>query len=314
VRLPSRRVALGALLSLLGCSHAPGIVPEDGDGLPSQDAGTDDAGTPDSNAPCARFGTPVRTGNNPSVLPELSGLVASRKHAGIFWAHNDSGNPLELFALREDGTVAAQVPLTGATNVDVEDIAIGPCAEGSCIFLGDVGDNQEVRKQVHLYRLPEPEVLDDSPRAVTDLPFRYEDRAHNAESLVVDPVSGTPWIITKGLFTLGDVYRVDGLGQEGGGVAVKVTTLQNPGLDQLSTGADVQSAAAEVLVRSYSRVWRFRAPEGGALEDALRSSPVEVPAPGQPQSEAIAWLPDGRGYLVGTEGAGEGLFRVQCAR
>jgi len=156
-------------------------------------------------------------------------------------------------------------------------------------------------------------VLDDTPRAVTDLPFRYEDRAHNAESLVVDPVNGTPWILTKGLFTLGDVYRVEGLGQADGGVAVKVGKLQNPGLDQLSTGASAHPGAPEVLVRSYSRVWRFRAPAGGTLEEALLSSPVEVPGPSQPQSEAIAWLPGGRGYLVGTEGAGEGLFRVECA-
>jgi hypothetical protein len=304
MRLPT--VALGVLVPLLGCSHAPGLVPEDGDEAPAQDAGA-------GPSTCARFGAPVRTGNNPAALPELSGLAASHRHPGIFWAHNDSGNGLELFALREDGSVAAQVPLTGASNIDVEDIAVGPCAEGSCILLGDIGDNREVREEVRLYRLPEPEVLDDSPRAVTVLPFRFEDRAHNAEALVVDPVSGTPWILTKGLFTLGDVYRVGGLGQEGGGVAVKVATLQNPGLDQLSTGASAHPTAPEVLVRSYSRVWRYRAPAGGTLEDALRASPVELPGPNQPQSEAIAWLPGGMGYLVGTEGAGEGLFRVECA-
>ena len=301
----ARLAALLACAQLLGCSHAP-ISPEDEQPLPAQHARS-------PAAACQRFGAPVRTGNNPAALPELSGLAASLRHEGIFWAHNDSGNPLELIALREDGTVAARIPLTGASNIDVEDIAVGPCAEGSCVFLGDIGDNKEARAQVHLYRLPEPEALDDSPRAVTDLPFRYPDGAHNAESLVVDPVTGTPYVLTKGLFTLGDVYRVEGLGQAGGGTATKLVTLQNPGLDQLSTSADAHPTAPEILVRSYSRVWHFRAPAGGTLEDALRASPVELPAPGQPQSEAIAWLPGGTGYLVGTEGVGEGLFRVGCA-
>ena len=306
----ARAVVLGCSVVLIGCSHAP-VTPEEGGPLTIPGEGGLDGGSPQGG--CARFGAPVRTGNNPAALPELSGLAASARHAGIFWAHNDSGNALELFALREDGTVAARIPLTGATNVDVEDIAVGPCAEGSCVFLGDIGDNKEVRGKVHLYRLPEPELLEDTPRAVVDLPFRYADRAHNAEALVVDPATGTPYVITKGLFTLGDLYRVEGLVPGGEGVAVKLGTLQNPAFDQLSTAADAHPTAPEALVRSYGRVWLYRAPPGGTLEQALLASPTELPAPSQPQSEAIAWLPGGLGYLVGTEGAGEGLFRVGCA-
>jgi hypothetical protein len=306
----ARGLALGCSLLVLGCSHAP-VAPGEGEPDALLDAGTADGGS--APGTCTRFGAPVRTGNNPAVLPELSGLAARARNAGISWAHNDSGNALELFALREDGSVAARIPLTGATNIDVEDIAVGPCAEGSCVFLADIGDNKEVRGKVHLYRLPEPELLEDTPRAVVDLPFRYADRAHNAEALVVDPATGTPWIITKGLFTLGDVYRVEGLAPGSEGVAVKLGALQNPAFDQLTTAADAHPTAPEVLVRSYGRVWLYRAPAGGTLEQALLSAPVELPAPSQPQSEAIAWLPGGSGYLVGTEGAGEGLFRVECA-
>ena len=49
---------------------------------------------------CAAYADPPRqTGTIPKELHELSGIVASRKHPGVFWAHNDSGNPLELFAI-----------------------------------------------------------------------------------------------------------------------------------------------------------------------------------------------------------------------
>ena len=38
-------------------------------------------------------------------ITEPSGIVASRKHPGILWVHNDSGNPPELFAVKRDGTL-----------------------------------------------------------------------------------------------------------------------------------------------------------------------------------------------------------------
>lgn len=296
------------LLSVAACSHGPAVLPDE----------TDDAGIPEVTADggterkCRGFSAPRRVGTNPAELPELSGLAASRKHPGIYWAHNDSGNALELLALSEDGTLRARIPLTGARNVDVEDVAVAPCGGSTCVVLADVGDNQERRTGVALYRLPEPDVLDDSPRAVEVLPFRYEDRPHNVESFVADPVDGTAWLVTKGLFTLGDVYRVDGLGGPDGGTAVKVATLANPGLDQLSTAADAHPEGRSVLVRSYGRAWLYRAPDGGPLSSAWSAAPVEVPAPSQPQGEAVSWTADGQGYLLGTEGAGEGLFRVDC--
>src|SRR4051794_35074519 len=36
---------------------------------------------------------------------ELSGLVASRRRAGVLWTHNDSGDRPRLFALASDGRV-----------------------------------------------------------------------------------------------------------------------------------------------------------------------------------------------------------------
>ena len=97
------------LLALTGCPKpvvgtetTPDTTPDSG---PTVDSGT-------TLSPfCAAYSPSRKVGENTSELPELSGLVASRRHAGIFWAHNDSGNPLELFAIRESGGVAAKIPL-----------------------------------------------------------------------------------------------------------------------------------------------------------------------------------------------------------
>ena len=83
-----------------------------------------------------------------AALCEASGIVKSRKYEGLYWTHNDSGNPATLFAIREDGSVVARVPVSGARNSDWEDLALD---EAGTLFIGDIGDNlHRRREQLHL--------------------------------------------------------------------------------------------------------------------------------------------------------------------
>ena len=261
-------------------------------------------------APCPQYDAhPKRTGRVPPVLRELSGFAASHRHAGIFWAHNDSGNPRELYALRADGTIAVTVPLRGVNLRDPEDIALGPCAAGSaqsCIYLADIGDNGARRPSVQILKAVEPERLDDTPLAPAILPFRYPDGPHNAEALIVDPATARVFVITKTLLSLGDVYRIDDLGGREGGTAVRIRTLR-------ATAADAHPSGTRLLLRTYTRAWELRSPDARAFEDVLDAEPVPVPEASQPQGEAIAYTADGRGYLLGGEGVGSPLYLVSCA-
>jgi len=260
---------------------------------------------------------PRLTGRVPAVVRELSGFAASHRHPGIFWAHNDSGNAAALYALRADGTIAATVPLRGVTLRDPEDIAVGPCAAGSeqsCIYLGDIGDNGSRRKSVQVLKVPEPERIEDAPLVPAILPFRYPDGPHDAEALVVDPGTARVFVITKSLFSLGNVYRIDGLGSREGGTAVRVRTLKAPReFDSTTTAADAHPSGTRLLLRTYTRAWELRSPDARAFEDVLDAEPVAVPEQPQPQGEAIAYTADGRDYLLGGEGAGSPLYLVTCA-
>jgi len=267
--------------------------------------------------PCPEYAPrPRLTGRVPAVLRELSGLTASRRHPGIFWAHND-GNAPTLYALRADGTIVATVPLRGVTVRDPEDIAVGPCAAGSeqsCIYLGDIGDNGSRRKSVQVLKVPEPERIEDAPLVPAILPFRYPDGPHDAEALVVDPGTARVFVIAKSLFSLGNVYRIDGLGSREGGTAVRVRTLKAPReFDSTTTAADAHPSGTRLLLRTYTRAWELRSPDARAFEDVLDAEPVAVPEQPQPQGEAIAYTADGRDYLLGGEGAGSPLYLVTCA-
>src|SRR3974390_1270283 len=87
------------------------------------------------------------------ILPEASGIVKSRRHPGIFWVHNDSGNPPALFAIRRDGSVVREFRLEGP-NTTREDIADDD--EGH-LYLGDIGNTGGLLALRAVSRLDEPD-------------------------------------------------------------------------------------------------------------------------------------------------------------
>ena len=273
---------------------------------------------------CRLYGEPRSVGAVPLVLAEMSGLAASLQHPGVLWSHNDSGNALQVFALDESGKVLATLTLTGApvTGTDLEDIAVGPCEPGqprTCLFLADTGDNFERQPQARILRLPEPEQVADATLPVETLPFAWPDRPHDCESLVIEPGSGRLAVITKERDSLGDVFALPGLAPGTVAQAVRLGTLHAPGnADFLTTAAALHPSGQRLLLRTYTRVWELRRPGATRLEELLEGPLAEVPGPSQAQAEAITYLPedgrpeDSRAYLLGSEFAGQRMYRVDC--
>ncbi len=60
------------------------------------------------------------------------------------------------------GTDLGTYSISGATNFDWEEIAIGegPVAGTQYLYIGDIGDNFAIRSTFSVYRLPEPAVSD----------------------------------------------------------------------------------------------------------------------------------------------------------
>jgi len=267
---------------------------------------------------CARWAVEAtRTGSVPPALAELSGIAASRRHPGVYWAHNDSNNAGALFAIDASGKVLARHPIRGLRPRDTEDVAVGPCAKGStksCIYLADTGDNLTRRKEVWIARVAEPERLDGRTLVVEADSFRYPDGPHNTESLLVDPRRAELYVVTKSVDGLGAVFRLDGLGSKAGGRAVPVATLPAPAaLARLTTAADAHPDGDRVLLRTYTGVWELRRPGAKSLAEVFGATPVEVTSAPQLQSEAIAYAPDGASYLLAAEGAQTAIYRVTCA-
>lgn len=277
-----------------------------------------DTWVPDAvgGAGCPSYAAPAtQAGPTPAVLGELSGLAASRRHPGVYWAHNDSGNAFELYALAADGSLLQTIALTGATSVDVEDIAVARCSASStewCVYLADIGDNAHVRSAVAIYRLPEPDLSAGQTLAVDVLPFTYPGGPRDAESLVAETLSGRLFVISKILTALGEVFRLDGLGTPGGGTATSIATLgPTTPADVWLTAAEAHPSGESVLLRSYSRVWELKLPGALVLEEVFGQSPVPATVAAQPQGEALTFSQDGLGYFLGSEQLAP-IWRVGC--
>ena len=245
-------------------------------------------------------------------IAECSGLAWSRTQP-ILWLHNDSGDAAQFYGVAEDGRLLAVVRLSGATARDWEDMARGPWpAGGDALFLADIGDNARARSSVRIYRVPEPPVdmqaapVDIATSTFDAFELTYPDGPHNAEAFFVDPVTGDVYVVTKEAAGNSTVFFAPAPAP---GVRVELVAVASlsvgfkgsPGSFAV-TGADVAPDGGEVIIRTYDHAVVFRRPAGGPLVACFATEPCRVPLAAEPQGEAVAFTPDGRGYVTVSEG------------
>jgi hypothetical protein len=255
---------------------------------------------------CAAYGVATAVGPVPAQLPELSGLAASRRHPGILYAHNDSGDTARFFALNERAELQAEMDVPGAVATDWEDIAVGPCPIGSCVYVGDIGDNNARRTEYVIYRIAEPETLPSDGSAFNTpaerFPFVYPDGPHNAETLLVHPSTGRIFVVTKVAGVTATVYELPlPLTPDVTATLVLVTPVSLPASAGLITGGSFHPCADRLLLRTYGSPYEFSLRAGAALEAIFTADPVAVPAALEIQGEAVTYSFDGNSYFTSSE-------------
>lgn len=273
----------------------------------------------------------AQNGNEPTLtkvgrvthppISEMSGIVKSRRYDNVWWVHNDSGNPARLFAIDSTGGVhmrslfgrqyavgaavdTSDLPpwpglqLDPASNVDYEDIA----SDDSTLYLGDIGNNFNARRDLGIYVIPEPYYETQRVRPKRFIRFAYpdqhqypaEDFHFDAESLVV--IDGNLYILTKrwkrrdgevvGFETGTTLYRLDTRHPH------EVNTLTRVDRHEMippPTAAAPSPSGDRLAVLGYSSVWIFPRPNDGT--HWLSTDPRKIQLSGErtKQAEAVTW-------------------------
>jgi hypothetical protein len=242
-------------------------------------------------------------------LTESSGVVTSRRRAGVYWTHNDSGDGPRLYATDSLGTDLGSLQVEPAGAVDWEDIAAGSCvvAPGWCLYAGDIGDNNRRRPFIVVYRLREPappEGPSDTLRTaplLDSIVLRYPDHPHDAEALAVTR-EGELLIITKDREPGPILYR--GPLDRARVVLERVAILPlstDPLRGRLVTGADISPDGRILVLRTYSTLHFFEL--GAAASPAMLTPPEGLPIPVvESQGEAVAFDRPSRLVLTSERG------------
>ena len=228
-----------------------------------------------------------------SRITESSGLARSTYARETLFTHNDSGDAARVFAVDTSGQTQAILTLAGVKARDNEDIAAGP---NHTLWLGDIGDNRRIRDDIKIYRFLEPSNLTSATVPTTTYRLSYPDGRHNAEGLMVHPVSGRVYVVTKE--------------SSGAGIYVAPSTLSSSNVNQLTR---VASAPSLIKAASFSPDGSTFVLSGGSQLYVYRSiggTPVQVQKPPLRQGESIAVSRSGDTMFVGSEGPDSPVYRL----
>jgi hypothetical protein len=266
-------------------------------------------------AQCPEYKAPVVLGYVESAaLTEISGLAASRSQPGVLWAHNDSGDSARVFAMTEQGEHLGEFALSGAAAADWEDMTLGPGPDPDLdyLYLGDIGDNANARANIKIYRVAEPQLDLAGPPVVQTLTgvetitLTYPAPGPcNAETLMIDPVTGDLYIVTKeaGQFRLMRKAAPHTNGQ----TATLELAATGAGLS-IATGGDIAPDGGRVLVRGYGSALLWTRAPGQSLALAMTAEPCVAPLATEPQGEAIAFAFNGLGYMTLSERVNQPVY------
>lgn len=281
---------------------------------------------------CQKWSSPESVGElDSSLLPEASGLAVSAQFSNRLYHVNDRGNQPAIIVTDGQGRTLKQVAIKGFTPEDSEELALGPCGQATCLFIGDIGDNDRSRSSVTVAWIQEVQNWGSSAQVQGQIQLQYPEGPQNAEAMVVHPETGDLFIFTKGMETKGRksggpsvVYKASAQNlmskkhlilQKVGQIDVPAILADQKSKDQLVTGASVHTDGQSLMLLTYRNAiqvaWDFKS-KLNVSDEGKDYQVLELD--GLKKQEAVSFIPGTSSFLVTTESKkkdGE-ILRLDC--
>jgi hypothetical protein len=256
----------------------------------------------------------------PEILQESSGLEIS--HTGVLWSHNDHKGAPSLYGFDSTGVLMRTLHLANAANKDWEDLAQD--AAGN-FYIGDFGNNDNDRKDLVIYKIPNPDEITGPQVTAEAIHFSLEDQSQfppseNARLFDVEAMlargdflylftrdRSKPFQGKTKLYKLPNTPGTHTAILMGG---FFTDAKQNNGA---ITSADISPDGSRVAILSNRAVWEF----SNFQDDNFLSGSVQrIDLPLNAQMESIHYLDDCSAYLTNEKQNGyeSRLFRLEMCQ
>jgi hypothetical protein len=253
----------------------------------------------------------------PKVVNESSGMELNDNNQ--IWTLNDSGGKPELYLCDTTGGLIRTLKIANAKNRDWEDLTQD---DRGNYYIGDFGNNNNGRKDLTIYKIPNPDrVRADFVRAQT-ITFSFEDQTafppprdqlnFDCESVIWK--DGHLYLFSKHrTFPMRtNLYRLPDA--PGDYVAQKISSFQTSGPDETDlfnhwiSAADISPDGTKVCIISSGKMWIFYDFEG---DDFFSGQHRRIDLSSSSQREAIVFVSNTSVYMTDEEwfgGIGRNLY------
>lgn len=117
------------------------------------------------------YGDLSHLGKFPNSLSEVSGIVTYNQN--LAWVIEDNGNKDQIYAVNLKAGLVKKFKVKDAQNIDWEDLTTD---KNGNFYVGDFGNNNNDRKNLTIYKLPNPEVEKGDKISSEKITFQYPEQ------------------------------------------------------------------------------------------------------------------------------------------
>lgn len=243
----------------------------------------------------------------PKTLKENSG-IAKLSADSLIWFINDSGNKRHIYGVDQQGKLKKDIKLKNAKNVDWEDLTKDD--QGN-IYIGDFGNNANDRKNLAIYKIPNPGNATANELKAEKIEFYFPEQKkfppkgkkffYDAEAFFYH--NGHFYLFTRNRSSKFDgtslCYKIPSVkGKHPAKLIGSLKTCDNHTICQI-TSADISPDGKRVVLLTHESVWML---SDFLNDDFTNGKLTNLPLGHNSQKESVCFLNDTT-LLISDEGS-----------